>query len=144
MSSPTLHRQAGFTLLEIIVALVVVSVVSVVVFQVFGSSFIRSTEPATQLQNAFDLQLAMEEMTAAYMVMAESDDTVTTAELVSLQAAIAAKAYGDGAYTVDANNFVTFDGDNNVVADGSGSNDILRVIISRDTGESLTTLFTTR
>lgn len=144
MSRQTPQSQAGFTLIEIIATLMLVSVVGVVVFQFFGSSFIGSTTPATRLRNAFDLHQAMEEMTEEYLAMAKSDDAVSTAELVTLQTDIGGdKVYGDGAYAVVANDFVTFDG-GNVVADTEGNNDILMVTIRRDTGESLTTLFTTR
>ena len=128
MNRQTPQSQAGFTLIEIIVTLMLVSVVGVVVFQFFGSSFIGSTTPATRLRNAFDLHQAMEEMTEEYLAMTKSDDAVSTAELVTLKTDIGGdKVYGDGEQP-----------------DTEGNNDILMVTIRRDTGESLTTLFTTR
>ena len=134
MNSPTpVRRQSGFTLMEIILTLLVLGVVGSLLFEVFGSSFVGSLGPVTEIQNAFGLEEAMEEMT---------DDCLSGTALTTLQARIGARVYGDGNYTVDANSFVTFDSNKNVVADAGGGNDTLRVTISRATGESLTTLFT--
>ncbi|MDH5298570.1 MAG: type II secretion system GspH family protein [Desulfobulbaceae bacterium] len=133
MSGRFFGRESGFTLIEIIVALMILSIVGVFVMQLFGSSFVASTTPLTQLQNSFDLQGAMEEMT---------DDYNSGTPLADLQTRVNSEAYGNGAsYTVSENRFVTVSGSTFVEAASDAPKDLLRVTIQAANGETLTTLF---
>lgn len=131
--SRRLSRQAGFTLVEIIMTIMVAAIIGTMLFQVFGTSFIKSTEPVKQVQNAFDLQQAMEKITADYENSNKSTDA-----LAALKENIQNNVYGQ--YTVVSNEFIVFDA-NTAVADTTGANNLLKVTIKMDSGESLTTLF---
>jgi prepilin-type N-terminal cleavage/methylation domain-containing protein len=58
--------QAGFTLIEYIITLVIVAVVAAMLYSFFGSSLIRSGEPIQRLRGASDLSRVMENIVADY------------------------------------------------------------------------------
>ncbi len=59
--------RRGFTLLEIIVTLTILSVLGVMVYQFMGSSLIRSVEPFSTLAKTFVLREVAENITADYL-----------------------------------------------------------------------------
>ena len=66
MKKNTHQYQAGFTLLEYIVSLVIVAIAAAMISTYFGTSFTQSSAPVQGLVNATNLQMVMENMTADY------------------------------------------------------------------------------
>lgn len=58
--------QAGFTMLEYIVALVVASIIASMIYTFFGSSFTQSSVPIARLQQVSNLHQVMENIVADY------------------------------------------------------------------------------
>ncbi|MDA3832195.1 MAG: type II secretion system protein [Spirochaetales bacterium] len=59
------RRQNGFTLIEIIIALVCISILAVMMV-LFGGNITRSVSPVITLQKSADLQRGMDNVTRAY------------------------------------------------------------------------------
>jgi prepilin-type N-terminal cleavage/methylation domain-containing protein len=66
MKSLLRNSQTGFTLLEIIITLILVSILGTMAYTYFGSAFIGSSTPIVRLKSAFELHKAMENITADY------------------------------------------------------------------------------
>jgi prepilin-type N-terminal cleavage/methylation domain-containing protein len=130
-------RQLGFTLIEIIVTLVIVSVAGTMMYTYFGASMTRSVDPLIRLRGALNIQKVMENITADY-----NNNYVTTHSfgLITLQANISAKTYGQ--YTVTDNYFIKFVNQAEAPIVGSDLHNLLKVTVKDNTtGESLTALF---
>jgi prepilin-type N-terminal cleavage/methylation domain-containing protein len=63
----------GFTLIEVIITLVLISVFGAMLFSYFGSSITRSSEPITHLKQAYELKTVVENMTAYYLGLPSVD-----------------------------------------------------------------------
>jgi len=66
MKSYTKNHKVGFTLIEVIVALVLVSVIAAMLTSFFGTSLTRSGEPVQRLKNSTNLQQVMENIVSDY------------------------------------------------------------------------------
>lgn len=64
----TLENRKGFTLLEIIVTLILISITGVVMFPVLRTNLTKSAVPITRLDSQYQLVLEMERLTARYRV----------------------------------------------------------------------------
>ncbi len=62
------QRTSGFTLIEVIATLVIVSVLGTVVYVYFGKGFLESVTPVTRLKTTASLHRVMENITADYNV----------------------------------------------------------------------------
>ncbi len=62
------QRASGFTLIEVIATLVIVSVLGTVAYVYFGKSFLESVTPVTRLKHTAALHRVMENITADYNV----------------------------------------------------------------------------
>lgn len=58
--------QSGFTLLEIILAIMVTAVLSAIILQAMGTNVQRSTYPLFAVRNSLSLQQVMDNITADY------------------------------------------------------------------------------
>ena len=202
------QRASGFTLIEIIATLVIVSVLATFAYIYFGKGFLESVTPVTRLKQTAALHRVMENITADYNVFpkwrsgqsyaagasvipsnpnrryytcttagtsgttepdwwssgpafteptgvkwTDSGSLKTLLPLPTLQTRIGAEGsvqsaneYGknsDGTYTtytVVKNRFVRFVNDVEQ-DDTSGSNNILKVTLQNENGETLTSLF---
>ncbi len=123
------YSQKGFTLLEIIITLVLVSILGAMLVQVMGSGMIQSSVPVTMAQDTFSLNQVMEKITADYR------DGVA---LTQIKSDVESGNYGD--YTVKTSAYIKFSGVNEI-PDASGDNDMLKITISFN-DQSLTVLFT--
>ena len=107
-------RQAGFTLLEIIVTIIVAAIMGVFMVQFLGTAVIHSVDPLVRVQNASSVNQIMEYMTADYKKLASTQqsflstfkDYVTNGRLSAGRPA-GYPYYGD--YTILCNKYVTFD-----------------------------------
>ena len=66
MKSYLKNHQAGFTLIEVIVTLVLASVIAAMLSSFFGTSLTRSGEPIQRLMNSTNLQQVMENIVSDY------------------------------------------------------------------------------
>lgn len=66
MKANVKNRQAGFTLIEYIVALVIVAIVAAMLYSFFGTSLTQSGFPILRLQKASKLSNVMENIAADY------------------------------------------------------------------------------
>lgn len=62
----TLENRKGFTLLEIIVTLILISITGVVMFPVLRTNLTKSAVPVTRLDSQYKLVREMENLTARY------------------------------------------------------------------------------
>jgi prepilin-type N-terminal cleavage/methylation domain-containing protein len=62
----TLENCQGFTLVEIIVTLILISITGVVMFPVLHTNLTQSAVPVTRLDSQYQLVLEMESLTARY------------------------------------------------------------------------------
>lgn len=58
--------DAGYTLLESLIALSFLAILGAMIYSFFGTMITRSSDSVTSLQEAFDLQMAMERITSDY------------------------------------------------------------------------------
>lgn len=125
-------RPAGFTLIEVIVAIVLSAVAMAAILPFLGNVFMRSHEPRTQLEEGLALQTAMERIVVRF----------ATNDLATLQARLAAEVAscpGTNLAIVD-NAYVQFDAGGQETA-SSGSNYLLKITLRNDLGETVTRLF---
>jgi prepilin-type N-terminal cleavage/methylation domain-containing protein len=66
MKTHAKNHQAGFTLIEVIVGLVVAAIMASMVYTYFGSALTQSSVPIARLQKASNLQQVMENIVADY------------------------------------------------------------------------------
>lgn len=138
MKSLSKNKQDGFTLIEIIIALVLFAILGTVIFQYLGTALFKSSAPIRGIGQALELQQVMEKITADY------DNNFTT-NLNGLQNAIATVGRYDnnsGQYTVVDNVFIKFVAQAEVKPLVSGDlQDLLKVTIKSNLGGTLTNLF---
>jgi len=60
------HKPSGFSLIEIIAALLLISIVGGMLYTYFSSAFIESPKPLEKLQKSYDLHMIMENIAADY------------------------------------------------------------------------------
>ncbi len=123
-----------FTLIELILALVLLSVLSAVMASFFGALLTRSPEPALQLPATAALLTVLEQINADY-------ETTYRTNLAGLKARIEASPSPYGSYTVVECRYVRFDEQNQETAEGATENDILKVTLRASHGGRITALF---
>jgi len=123
-------NDRGFTLLEIIITLVVAAILGTMLTQYMNTSLKRSAEPITLIQKTFSLNRIMEEMTADYHKLLETDSS----PLTTLDTNILSNKYGQYAAQTG---FITFSGGNET----AGGDRILKATITAN-NQSITVLFT--
>ena len=128
MKYSSVTDESGFTLIEVIVAIVLVASLSGIMIVFLSDSLVKSSQSIVKLKKVADLNKVM--------VNIMSDYKKTAPSLPTLQGNINAKNYGT--YDVVENKFIQFDGSDTEILGGST---ILKVTIKNDQGETLTTLF---
>lgn len=138
-NSAAKHRQAGFTLVEIIVTIVVAAILAAMFYSYFGMSITQSGAPVARMGSALNLQEVMENINSDYRANYSTD-------LSALKARVDTPgSYGDQ-YTVVESTFIHYDPSCTdpcpEIDDGANPTHLLKVIIKNNsTGETLTTLF---
>ncbi len=129
--------KSGFTLIEIIITLVISGILGSLLYSYFGTSFTASSNPVVRLKKAFNLQQIMENVTADYRKN-------YTTNLAPLKTNIGAENSNQnnsyGQYYVINNRFIMFTSQSEAV-DNTGANNLLKVTIKSDPGETLTVVF---
>ena len=133
MNTPNISRnnQRGFTLLEIIVTLILISISAAVMFPVLGTNLVRSAEPVERLNDHHLLVQEMDRWTGTYRDEIRLNGTVNIA---------AFKANVDtNANYLDSTTYInSFNGG---AYSTQGTNTILRVILAQN-DQTLVALFT--
>jgi prepilin-type N-terminal cleavage/methylation domain-containing protein len=138
------RRPCGFTLIEVIVALVCVSILAVMIVT-FGGNVTRSANPVLSLSRASDLQSGIDNVTRAYHNLALPIKHSTLDTFKSNLQNDPATYVGVTGITVDTSRtkFIKFDG-SNVEYDNSSADSFLKVTLQNSDGQSVSTIFTTR
>ena len=137
------HRHPnGFSLIEIIIALLVASLLGTVLIQYMSTSLIKSAEPVIMIQKGYDLNHVMESMTADYknLLLTATDPLTTFKNYVENGNSAENSPYYGEAYGVQTK-YIAFDVGGDEKVPDPGDNQILKVTITLN-GQSLTALFT--
>ncbi len=138
------NRDKGFTLVEIIIAIVVAAILAAMVFSYSGTTLTQSVQPLNQAAKTMALQKVMENIFTDY-------NSNYKADLAGIQTKIGAEGtvcsaetpciYGQG-YTVVDNHFIKFvDNSEAPLAAGDPQN-TLKVTVKNDLDETLSILLT--
>lgn len=124
-------RPAGFTLIEVIVAIVLSAVAMAAILPFLGNVFLQSHEPRTQLDAGLALQTAMERIVVRF----------ATNDLATLRAQVVSEVAGyPGPIGVTTNAYIQFDAGGQEIAAG-GSNTLLKIALQNALGETVTRIF---
>ena len=136
------NKQGGFTLIEIILTLVIAAVVGAGLVQYMGSSFTKSSVPIQRLRQTLELQQVMENITADYIENYTSDLSISTGLSGTIGSGVQTNSYGQ--YTVIYNGFIEFTSQTEDDLDPDDPENLLKVTITNDSGDILTTLFSSQ
>jgi prepilin-type N-terminal cleavage/methylation domain-containing protein len=136
-----LRCQRAFTLLEIIVALIVVGIIAAMMVPFLGTAVTRSADAVISAQQHAQLIEVMELITADYKLLSATDATplATLKTNVGGEGSNMNNAYG--VYSVITNRYITFPSGSTVAETADASGNILKVKINYQ-GYTLTALFT--
>ncbi len=90
-------RSGGFTLIEIIIALMMISVMAAMIFHATGGGLWRSAQGVTNSRTYFELQGQMEKITKIYKQKLDVNNG--NIDLSEFQSDVATEAYVDAAQT---------------------------------------------
>ncbi len=134
-----LQAIRGFTLIEVIVTLLIVSVVGSMLFQFLETPFLHSADPVYSAQSHAQLAQVMENITSAFKLL----EATSASPLTTLQTNIGSEgsnmSNSYGTYKVVTNHLITFSGTPGVET-ASASGNFLKVKISCN-NFTVTTLF---
>lgn len=134
-------RRRGFSLIEVIVAIVVGSIVGVVLFTYMGTQLTRSGDPIVIARSEGVAERWMERILSDYV------QEMNAASYSTALATIFARNYSAGIYNMPASvtltrTYITYDaGGNEVVVGGGGTSNNLKVTVSAG-GYTLTNILT--
>ncbi|MEN6488256.1 MAG: type II secretion system protein [Smithella sp.] len=141
------QKTEGFTLVEVIIAIVVVAIVGAMIVSTLGTSMTKSAEPIVRMQTAYSLQQVMENFIAA-------NEKYYAGDLPGLRNAISGgvliPAGNEGAtldnvygkYTIVENHFIKFVSNGEQPAGDTEIHNLLKVTIKNSNNETLTYIFT--
>jgi prepilin-type N-terminal cleavage/methylation domain-containing protein len=137
----SLRCQRAFTLLEIIIALIVVGIVAAMMVPFLGTAFTRSVDAVVSAQQHAYLNQVMENITSDFKKLSATQTNFLTQlqNNVGSEGADMNNAYG--AYRVITNHTISFPSGSSVTETTDANGDILKVKISYQ-GYTLTALFT--
>jgi prepilin-type N-terminal cleavage/methylation domain-containing protein len=129
-----LRSKRGFTLIEVIIAVVLVALAASILIVMVSRSAMGVHRPRVLLSKAYSLQATMENIVA---FSRQIDDVDTLAEEVGVEGSSPANEFGN--YLVEHNRFVAYDSEGDEVP--ATTNRLLKISIQNDLGETLTRLF---
>jgi prepilin-type N-terminal cleavage/methylation domain-containing protein len=130
---PHNNSDKGFSLIEVIVTLILISLLGIMLVSFYQTQIAPSTTPVIMRQQGFTLDGILEKINADYQQLLVSDPN----PLAALQTNI--NAYDYGTYTA-ATEFIAFDASDNEISCAVACR-ILKVTITIG-DQSLTTIFT--
>ena len=126
------RRPAGFTLIEVVAAIVLSAIAMAAILPFLDRVFLMSYEPREQLREGLALQSTMEDLVAW--------QNANTNGLDALQARVGAEnSLYLGLYTVRDNHYVAFPG--NAESEVVATNNLLNVTLQNALGETASRLF---
>jgi len=135
----TLCHERGFTLIEVIIAIVVASIIGAIFVQFMGTSLFESMRPLIGVQERLTIDQVIENMTVDYRkLLSESETPLQTFKGHVESGNNSGSDPYFGPYTLEYNDYITFDGNGN---ESTGGDRILKVTVSSHE-QRLTTLFT--
>jgi prepilin-type N-terminal cleavage/methylation domain-containing protein len=130
MSETRPHPRAGFTLIEVVATLLLSALAFAALLPFLDRVFLQSHEPRVQLQQAMNLQTAMENLVATH---------TNSLNALRLRIGSAGDPVGGGV-TVAENRYIAFVG--GTESSTPASNNLLKVTLQNPLGEQVTRLFT--
>ena len=133
----------GFTLIEVITALIIGAIFGAIIFQYLGPALRSSAEPLINLGKSEALERALDNM-ILYFEDRKSRGTLDMAAFrSSIGSAGSDMANQYGKYTVVENRYIDFDSPPTESVDslGTGTDNILKVTIKNDIEQTATMLF---
>jgi prepilin-type N-terminal cleavage/methylation domain-containing protein len=134
---------SGFTLIELIVAIVIVSFLATMLVSFIGTSVTRSSEPVIMVQHGSYLNSIMENMTADFKYLMATDNSPMTT-FISLVGSVGSSQthYSkDGhPYTIVESKRISFPTGSPVTEQDDGNGRVLKITIAYH-GLTLTSLF---
>jgi prepilin-type N-terminal cleavage/methylation domain-containing protein len=127
-----IRASAGFTLVELVAAIVISALALAAVLPLMDRVFLRSHEPRLQLRDGLELHAAMEDLVARHTNRLEG-----LRQHVGPEGALLL----DGRFTVVDNHYVSFTPGRVEQADALHTN-LLKITLRGDGGEQVTRLFT--
>lgn len=125
-------RRRGFTLIEVIIALVLVAIAGTLLVVFMGAALTRSADSAITLGRTYKLQRVMENIRAA----SRTNSVIQVSASVGAEGTSQNNSFGE--YDVIHNRTIQFVG--NAEQHAPGTTNILKVTIRSDSGERLTAL----
>lgn len=122
------RSPSGFTLIEVIVAIVLTAIGMAAILPLLGSVFMSSHEPLMWMNEGVALQKTMENLVVWH-----------TNGLESLRAHVGPETGSYSNFTVLHNRYVEFSGGNEVAA--GSTNYVLKITLQNSQGEFITRLF---
>lgn len=134
--------NAGFTLVEIIITLLVAVILGAVMMQYLGSAVSQSSTPMKRLLAEAALQAVADNIIGAFRQTAPSDSAAWNDFQSGIGTAGTDQNNAYGAYRVLYNDFIQFDAAGNETTDvfGTPPEDILKVVIAEASNDPLTFL----
>ncbi len=133
--------QAGFTLIEVIISIVLGSIIGVIFLSYMGTQLTNSSDPVNITRYEGDAEMWMERILSDYV------EEMNAATYTSTLATIFARDYTTGIYNMPASvtltrTYVTYDaGGNEVAVTGGGTSTNLKVTVQAG-GYGLTCILT--
>jgi len=125
--------ERGFSLIEVIIALVVGAILATILVSALGTSFLDSSQPISRLEKTMALHQVIENIRADF---AASNDIA----LLKTTVGTGQQSNGYGTYEVVDNKYITFT--SNAETGGVAGDGILKVSVrDSSTGMTLTELF---
>ncbi len=125
-------NEAGFTLIEIVVTIMVASVLGTLMFQFMGTAMINASRPVEVVRDLAAMDAHLEETISDYVRRLNSNPAT------ALQLMVADTSYGSDVTMT----YITFDSSGNEVAAVSPNTTDTLKVTAQSAGHSLTTLLT--
>lgn len=135
--------RRGFTLVEIIVTLTILSILGVIVFQFMRSSLVRSTEPFSIVAQTFALHEVTENIMADYRQTGDVPalkDRIGTEGSEHINSGYCPAA-ADCRYSVVDNHYIAFDDEEHEIPAPESEQKLLKVTIRGKQNETITMVF---
>ena len=138
------NDNRGFTLIEIIAAIMVAAILGALLFQYFGESFIRSSRPIERLNQTLKLQQVIENINEDYERSPKTETYIDTILRVNIGNAGTSQDNPFGKYNVVENHFIKFVTESETPITGGDPKDTLKVTLTNEMNQSMTIYFTTQ